>query len=485
MRLSWIASGSLLVTAACTYDSVAPVSITFAGAISVDRSHGIMADGVDHAVLTVTVEDSLGDPVPDYTVRFAAEPQGSLAATALQLTSAETVTDSDATATAALSSTAAGEVSIVVTLGPVGEETILADQPLVRFVTEREETLELRPGGLIVVGASPYALALADLDANPGLDLVTANWGGDAVAIINNAGGIFGEPRTLAAPTRPRDLVVADFDGDGILDLTVALAGADQLLTFFGSGDGSFESTPVATPTESFPRALVVGDLTGDGRSDVVVANANAASIELFAGSGQRADPLQWRQRVGVGLTPSDVVMAGFDGDEGLDLAVACTSSNSVSLLLQNPDGELESVPAIAATAPVALTAADFDGDGRADLVIASADGVAVHLQGDGGLGPRSALVATDTTPGALAVGDLNSDGLLDLAVTDLAPRGDGGFATAILLGTGQGSFDGRVEVATGDRPVALAIGDIDGDGRADLAVASFGLGTVSIHLSE
>jgi FG-GAP-like repeat len=194
------------------------------------------------------------------------------------------------------------------------------------------------------------------------------------------------------------------------------------------------------------------------------------------------------------------VVTADFNNDHRLDIAVANVNSNSVSVLLGNPDGSF--APAVASgtgAGPFSLAEGDFNGDGKLDLVTANASSndLSVLLgDGQGGFGaPASVPLSGDTSPASVAVGDFNDDGKLDLgAVTNFYSPGswgwDGwspgyylGYAN-VMLGTGAGTFAAPVSSFLDYGYHAGAAGaDFNGDGKDDLATANTDYSRVSVLL--
>ncbi len=171
------------------------------------------------------------------------------------------------------------------------------------------------------------------------------------------------------------------------------------------------------------------------------------------------------------GNIPVAVTVADFNGDGIPDLAVVnygFGTSNTVSLLLGNGDGTFRSGGAlVTGIGPVQAAAADFDGNGATDLAVATSTGISVILgRGAGVFGPRTDYPIAGGAS-AIAVGDFNGDGKPDLAVTTLAG------SVVVLLGNGDGTFQAGVSYALNSvtDADAILVGDFSGDGKPDLLV--------------
>jgi hypothetical protein len=202
-------------------------------------------------------------------------------------------------------------------------------------------------------------------------------------------------------------------------------------------------------------------------------------------------------QSYATGVAPAAVAVGDLNGDGMSDLAVANNGGNNVSVLLGKGDGTFSAAPSYGAgTDPVAVTMADFNGDGFPDLAVADQGGltagsgtVSILLgKGDGTF--RAAVrYPAGVTPAHVAVGDFNGDGIPDLAVANFSDANGNG-SVSILLGKGDGTFQAAVNHAAGLTAVAVAVADFNGDGIPDLAVANFGSyfishGSVSILLGK
>src|SRR5208337_2195332 len=174
------------------------------------------------------------------------------------------------------------------------------------------------------------------------------------------------------------------------------------------------------------------------------------------------------------GTAPYAIVAGDFTGDGRTDLAVANFSTNDVSVLLGNGDGTFQNAVQYAVgTGPYAIVAGDFTGDGRTDLAVANtgSDDVSVLLGNGDGTFQNQVPYATGFEPSAIVVGDFNGDGRTDLAVANY-----GSNDVSVLLGNGDGTFQNQARYAAGFGPSALVVGDFDGDGDGltDLAVANY-----------
>ena len=330
-------------------------------------------------------------------------------------------------------------------------------------------------------GVGPTSVAAADLNGDGLLDLAVANSGtfihyvddGSVGVHLGNGDGTFQAARDFAAGRGPSSVAVADFNGDGRPDLVAANSGigSDNVSVLLGNGDGSFQAAR-NFPAGSYPGFVAVADFNGDGRPDLVVANGGSDHVSILLGNGDGS--FQAPRSFAAGSNPQSVAVADFNGDGWLDLAVAYWGTNAtVSVLLCNGDGSFQAaLPFYGGPDPDSVAVGDLNGDGRVDLAVAGGGlyNVTVLLgNGDGSFGaPRD--IAAGFEPSFVAVADVNSDDRLDLAVT-------GGLSASnnnvhMLLGNGDGTFKAARGFAVGWFASFVAVGDFNGDGRPDLAVA-------------
>ncbi len=186
------------------------------------------------------------------------------------------------------------------------------------------------------------------------------------------------------------------------------------------------------------------------------------------------------RSDVATGMTPIAVTVADFNLDGKPDLLVVNYALASVAVLLGDGAGGFG--PPINSTVfsrPVAVAVGDFNRDGKPDIVVASFSAYAVWVllgNGDGSFGLAAQQTVGDH-PDAVVVADFNGDGKLDIAAANYNSS-----SVSVLLGNGDGSFQPAVNYPVGNHPTSIAVGDFNSDGKLDLVTAN---GSVSVLLGN
>jgi len=333
------------------------------------------------------------------------------------------------------------------------------------------------------------AIAVADLDANGFPDILgLVSLETDGVSQpsyvstrLQSSAGSFQLPVRFGVGRGPANLLVADVNGDGRPDLVVPNAD-DQTVTVRladPAKPGYFlPAITLATPGRT-PLDVAVGDLSGSGRMDIAVAASGANNVLVFTqtATGTFNTPVTYA----VGGDPQALVVADLDGDGRKDIAVA-TTANTVSVLLQTGAGVFApAVDYVTGVQPVAIKAVDLNGDGKLDLLTANygaattpgTQGLSVLLQASAGTFAAPVTYTTAYRPSGLAVGDLNGDGRPDVAVACQGLPGDPGAVSVFLQSaTTPGLLLPAVNYPGVSGPMGVAIADMDGDGHPDLILA-------------
>ncbi len=248
------------------------------------------------------------------------------------------------------------------------------------------------------------------------------------------------------------------------------------------NGDGTFQPAVVYDSGGYNSYAVAVGDVNGDGKPDVVITNTcetsdcSGGSISILPGRGDGTfqSPVSYSS----GENAYSVAIGDVNRDGIPDIVVGtCIASYSgcsdgkLAVLLGTGHGSFQ--PAVTydsgGSGAWSVALADVNRDGKLDIVVANWAGAGVLLgNGDGTFQPAVVYDSGSANAYALAVGDVNGDKKLDLVLTHV-----GGRTVGVLLGNGDGTFQAPTMYEAGPAPLSVAISDVNGDGRLDLAVAS------------
>ncbi len=371
-----------------------------------------------------------------------------------------------------------GTITIQALVGAVGASTnvTITSDPLVRLLGEQN----------FPVGQGAQAMTTGDFNADGILDIATGNVNANTVSVLlGNGDGTFQPAQDFPTQVFPDGVNAGDFNGDGRLDLIASNSNSDSVSVLLGNGNGTFQTAVNSTTGfGSNPNGVALGDVNGDGRLDAVTGNFNLdqAAVLLGNGDGTFLAPLP----VGVGNAPDAIELLDLNGDGLLDLATSDFGGDEVSTALGNGDGTFQPAQSFGiANAPDDLAFGDFNGDGLLDLVTANGstdDGSVFIGNGDGTMQPAATLVLpAGSQPFAVAVGDINADGRLDLAFCNLSLD-----SASILLGNGDGTFQAPQNFAIGSGPAAVGLADLNGDGCLDLFTANLGFpDDVAVRLQD
>ncbi len=395
------------------------------------------------------------------------------------------------------------------------------------------------------VDNNPVALAVGDLNGGTNPSVVTVNDPlnnkpakvllptGSFSTVLGNGDGTFADAIVTvpeAAKANPVAIAVGDLTGDGLTDLVVADSGANQVEVYLATSPGVYAAPviystldPKSTNTNLIgadPISLAVANLTGTTYTngapilDIVTADGQADAsgnfyVSIMANMGDGSGTFKAASTVQVGQNPTQLAAGVFDSNGGskhsADLVVAHDgiSSKGVSFLKNtttagNPITFAPSVEVTVSSSnlnftPIAVAAADFNGDGNLDFVLLNANPQApgIYLVEGNGLGGFPTVLgpyalSPNLVPAALAVGDFNRDGFPDVAVVGQAINGASAEVETLLTNTGINSTGQRVAFGFGSNVIlsnvgipggailnSVAVTDVNGDPYPDLVVGT------------
>src|SRR5262249_48858987 len=310
--------------------------------------------------------------------------------------------------------------------------------------------------------------------------------GGIAI-LLGDGQGHLGAPRVLSAGAHPLHIVSADFNGDHKMDLAVTNLESNNVSILLGRGDGTF-TVAASSAVGMGPVGLVVGDFNHDGKVDLAVADsgvlsgnnqgahANTVAVLLGTGTGRFQAPVF----LPVAKTPLLLAVADFNKDGKQDLVVSDNGGGVVSELLGNGNGTFQTPRTFHVQQALSIGVADFNGDGNPDPVVSKGNGQKVTSStlalplgdGRGNLNPAEQVPA-GRQPSAVLAGDFNHDGKADYITSNLDAN-----TVSVVLGKGNGTFNdiGSDVPSNGTFSTQVIAGDFNNDGITDLAQVNTGL---------
>jgi hypothetical protein len=341
----------------------------------------------------------------------------------------------------------------------------------------------------INVRQKPYSIEVADLNRDGMKDLVIANGEDSSVTILLGAGkGNFREApgSPFAAGYMPNDIAIADFNKDGKPDLAFANHDRQYLTVLTGDGKGGFtplNGSPFHVNVRPHPHGIVAGDFNSDGNLDLVTDSWGDNRLAILFGNSSHG--FNTAKYINVGKHPYQRIRAAdLNKDGNLDLVTTNLDGNNATILIGDGKGNFHEPPGspfACGDSPFGVAIGDVNGDGNLDLAIVNApsvtssntgrDGLTVLLgNGRGGFSiMRGSPFNTGTGPTRVAIGDLNGDGINDIVVANYKSN------SITIFMMDKNGVKSSYNMQVGAKPGGLAIADLNGDGKADIVVSNSG----------
>ncbi|CAF1487942.1 unnamed protein product, partial [Rotaria sordida] len=340
----------------------------------------------------------------------------------------------------------------------------------------------------ISLSSHPHSVAVGDFNNDNQIDVVVTNSDSNTIGIfLANNDGTFANQQTYStgSESHPYSISVSDFNNDNYLDIAVANYGTHNIGIFIGYGNGTFHNQKTISTDSSRPLFITIGDFNKDTHLDIIVANNGTNSIGIFSGDGQGSFQLQSTYSTGYDSLPCSLAVGDFNKDNQLDIAVANYGTDNICIFLGYGNGTFASPKTYTTThnsKPSSIVVADFNNDKQLDIAVThyGTGNISIFLDYANGTFASQSIysISFESSPHFIAVGHFDKDNHLDLAVAD--SEND---QIHIIRGYGNGRFATLTtyDSITGSRPIAVAVTDFDKDNQSDIVVANNGNNNILI----
>ncbi|WP_444884358.1 FG-GAP repeat domain-containing protein [Microbulbifer sp. PSTR4-B] len=338
---------------------------------------------------------------------------------------------------------------------------------------------------ILKVGAGQPAIAVTDLNSDGNQDVIIANNSdNDIVTYLSNGNGTLTLAGDFPAGDSPSGLSASDINGDGNVDVVIANHETSYVTMLLGNGKGGFNpapNSPLNVHVTPHPHAVRLNDLDGDNKVDLIVDNRNHEGLLVLKGHGNGDFKLPGKT-IKVGGDPyRGFAIKDLNKDGHSDLVTP--NQNDIGILINNKSGKGSfSLSRLAQSeVPFSIEAADVNGDGNMDLLVANNRNIITIIPGDGsGSFLKKKQIEIQASNGAkqIATGDLNGDDIDDALVSSWSGE------VLILIG-GPTIKSIKFKNLNTPNPWGVALLDLNKDGKSDFIVADGNSNLAAVYISR
>jgi FG-GAP-like repeat len=333
------------------------------------------------------------------------------------------------------------------------------------------------------VGNGPSCLAIGDLTGKKKVDIVcTAKLSNQLSILTNNGAGVFGNRGGLGVGVWPEAVAVSDFNGDGMVDIATANYGDSTLTEFTNNGSGYFAyaSLPFLSDSGS-PNSMLAGNFSGHGKVDLVTANYSSSSVTLFQNNGSGA--FSQAGTFNAGLAPESMTSFDVNNDGKPDLIIA-NQIGKLTVLTNYGGGFGSNTTYNVGGEPIAVISADVNHDGKNDLIWANINAInyslSVLTNTGSGTFLQDSTYPVGNMPLAIAAADFNGDGWVDLVSANYNDN-----SLTVLTNDCHGHFVYAMTISVGLSPDSIVATDVNGDGMSDIVCADYGDNNIAVIINS
>lgn len=275
------------------------------------------------------------------------------------------------------------------------------------------------------VGSSPIGLAAGDLNKDGNLDLIASNNGDGTISYLagDGKGGFASPVNTSVGLFGIEGVAIADIDNDTNLDVAVVYPIMNQVVLYKGDGKGGLAVQATTVPVGANARYLALADVNGDKFPDLLVPNQGSKTVSYRPNKANATVAFNAGSDVSVGVDPYEVVIADVNSDQSPDFLFTSSNGNAVGVFLGDGKGAFNAAagsPFAVGAFPAFMSVADWNGDGRPDVLTANQNASNLSILAGNGTGGYAAIAgspfAGGNGPTGVGAADFNGDGLIDFA---------------------------------------------------------------------